>query len=244
MRKSFETETPDGITWHCEQEGTGPHIVLVPDAFGDCHFFDKSMSLLAASGFTVTSYDSPGLSRSTRAPPESYTDLTPEKVAGFVLGLLDALGIDVATFWGGSAGGVVALALATAHPARVRNALLHEVPTFLPAPFAAALGRSDDAAWRALGDDCHDRLWRNSPRSARAYWRLPRPWSTAQLRQIRPPLAWSVGNATPMGLYFDNVVRAAEAEIPLTLLRDMHFPYVTAPAEFAEYVARVTRQYL
>ncbi|KAK6855026.1 hypothetical protein PG995_008558 [Apiospora arundinis] len=232
MRRSFETETPDGITWYCEQEGTGPHIVLLPDGFGDCDFFDKAMSLLAAQGFTVTSYDAPGLSRSVRAPSETYTDLTPEKMARFVLTLLDALSIDVATFWGSSAGGATALTLATLYPYRVRNALVHEVPMFLPAPYAKVLDRSDEeivavmaeamprmlvgneAAWQGLGEECHDRLWKNSPRTVRGYRDFPRPWTTAQLRQISRPLAWSVGNATPMGLFFDNVVTAAEAGIP------------------------------
>ena len=46
--------TKDGIKWYYEQEGSGPDIVLIPDGFGECQMFDKPMSIIAGSGFTVT----------------------------------------------------------------------------------------------------------------------------------------------------------------------------------------------
>src|SRR5690348_8946619 len=112
MRTRSTITTKDGITWYYEQEGTGPHVVLIPDGLGECQMFDKPMSLIADHGFTVTTFDMPGMSRSCNAPPETYQDVTAQMLADYVIGLLDELRIDVATFWGSSSGGSTVLALA------------------------------------------------------------------------------------------------------------------------------------
>ena len=75
MRTTSTTTTKDGITWYYEQEGSGPHLVLIPDGFGECQMFDKPMSVIAKSGFTVTTFDMPGMSRFSKAPPETYQEV-------------------------------------------------------------------------------------------------------------------------------------------------------------------------
>lgn len=104
--------------------------MLVPDGLGECQLFDKPMSLIASSGFTVTTFDMPGMSRSSDAPPETYQKVTAQKLASYVISICDELHIDIATFWGCSSGGSTVLALASGYPDRVRNTLPHEVPTY------------------------------------------------------------------------------------------------------------------
>ena len=107
-------QTHDGIFWHCERRGTGPDLVLIPSGEGDCENFATVTSLLAPSS-TVTTFDMPGMSRST-TPDSAMTDLTPSKLAAQILGLMDKLNIDKATFWGCSSGALAGLALAAKLP--------------------------------------------------------------------------------------------------------------------------------
>lgn len=128
MRTTGTIETPsNGITWYYEQEGTGPPIVLIPDGLGDCKMFDKPMSLLAAKGFAVTTFDMPGMSRSSNAPPETYQEVTAQKLASYVISICKELKIDKPSFWGCSSGGSTVLALVADHPDRMMNAMAHEV---------------------------------------------------------------------------------------------------------------------
>lgn len=282
MRTQSTITTPDGITWYYEQEGTGPHIVLIPDGIGDCALFSKPASLIAAAGFTVTTFDMPGMSRSAQGlntPAESYQDITAPKLARYVISLLDALHIDddAATFWGSSSGGATVLALAAGYPDRVRNGIVHEVPTTQHDLFEELLQNDDEsiaktlaaqmpalfvgdaAAWDALGDDVHARLWRNYSRWDRGYPRtLPQSVPTVPVGggggdqeeeeenedRVRRPLDWTVGAGTPMGMFFDNVVTAAKAGVSIGLLPGMHLPYVSHPEAFARHVVDTTRKYL
>jgi hypothetical protein len=47
-----------------------------------------------------------------------------------------------------------------------------------------------------------------------------------------------------MGAFFNNVVTATKAGLPINLLPVGHFPYVTDPEEMAEYMVEVTRKYI
>ena len=263
MRSRSTLRTKDGITWYYEQEGSGPHVVLIPDGLGECQMFDKPMSLIADSNFTVTTFDMPGMSRSSNAPPETYQDITAQKLAGYVIGLLDELHIDVATFWGCSSGGATVLALATGYPERVRNGLPHEVPTY-DMEELSSLSTADDetiskamaelvfegsvgneAAWRALGAEVHARLWKNYPRWARGYPRtIPRSSPVGMNDLVKRPLDWTVGASTPTARFFDNIVTATKAGVSVKVIPGMHFPYVSDPEAFAKHVVDTTRMYL
>jgi hypothetical protein len=64
MLKTFIVKTQDGIEWYCEQQGSGPNLILIPSGEGDCFSFSKTASLLSTT-FTVTTFDTPGFSRTT-----------------------------------------------------------------------------------------------------------------------------------------------------------------------------------
>ncbi|KAI0476497.1 alpha/beta-hydrolase [Xylariaceae sp. FL0804] len=276
--RSTVTTGQNGITWYYEQEGTGPHhVVLIPDGLGDCHMFDRALGLIAAApggpGFTVTTFDAPGMSRSASGapPPESYAEVTASKAAGYVVSLLDALHIPVASFWGCSAGGATVLGLLAEYPERVRNGLLHEVPMHVPPAWEAwystadaelvpAVGAvmaglcGDAGAWGALGEAAHARLRGNYPTFVRGH--LPSmPLSVQKMLDggdggdvlaVRP-LAWTVGAATPAAHCLPNVVVAARAGagvVDVGVLPGMHFPYVSDPEPFAAHVVSVCREHV
>lgn len=263
MRTRSTITTKDGIHWYYEQEGSGPNVILIPDGLGECQMFDKPMTLIADKGFTVTTFDMPGMSRSSDAPPETYQDVTAQKLASYVIGLLDELHIDVATFWGCSSGGSTVLALATGYPDRMRNGLPHEVPTYdmkdlsslvevddetiskTMAENVPARSVGNEAAWHALGEEAHARLWKNYARWARGYPRtIPQsaPLGTDDL--LKRPLDWTVGASTPTALFLDNIITATKTGINFGVLPGMHFPYVSHPEVFAQHVVDTTRKYL
>lgn len=265
MRTTGTLTTREGITWYYEQEGTGPDIVLIPDGLGDCAVFTKPMTLIAAAGFRVTTFDMPGMSRSSAAPPETYSAVTAQKLATYVLSIVDALGIASApaTFWGCSSAGATVLALVADHPGRVRNALAHEVPTYPIAALNALSELPDDAisanlaaslppqscgdlkAWEELGAEAHARLWKNYPRWAHGYPRtLPQSSPTGVADVTKRPLFWTVGASTKNAMFFDNVVSAVKAGVEVACLPGMHFPYVSDPEAFAKHVVDETRKHL
>ena len=249
--------TKDGVEWHCERQGQGPHLVLVPSGEGDCASFAKVAALLAHS-FTVTTFDMPGMSRST-APEAAMADLTATKLASQVVGLLDELDIDIATFYGCSSGGLVVLTLASAHPERVRSAIVHEVPL---TKRLGALKKLDDEAivnacrhifatemvgdkdaWAALGPDYHARLYRNYVTWVRTYVdRVERSFTKEELTVS--PVDWTIGALAPAGSFFGNVVAACHAGIPIGLLDSRHFPQVTIPDILAEHILTAATKHL
>lgn len=257
------TTRSNGITWYYEQEGTGPHIVLIPDGLGDCELFSKPMSLIAAQGFTVTSFDMPGLSRSWNAPPETYEDVTPQKLASYVISICDELKIEKATFWGCSSGGSTVLALVAEYADRIRNAMAHEVPTYDRPELTALIKMPDDEiekllsqimpryagngeAWDALGKECHERINKNYARWARGYVvTLGSSFPVKDKEILRgKPLDWSVGASTPTAGFFDNIVTATKLDINVGVIPGLHFPYVSDVDTFVAYVVEKTRSYL
>lgn len=266
MRTRSTLKDKNGINWYYEQEGSGPHVVLIPDGWGECQMMDKPMSLIAAQGFTVTTFDMPGFSRSSDAPPETYQDVTAQKLASYVISILDELHIDYATFWGCSSGGATVLALAADYPERMRNGLPHEVPTAAnPKENLNALAKMEDeaivkimegemlkhifgadlAAWHALGEEAHVRLRKAYPRWARGYpLTLPPSAPTGEEDLKKRPLDWTVGADTATQSFIDNIITAAKAGIPIGTIPGMHFPYVSHPEALAKHIVDTTRKYL
>ncbi|KAH0843771.1 hypothetical protein AYO21_11507 [Fonsecaea monophora] len=264
QRTRSTVRTNDGITWYYEQEGSGPDIVLIPDGVGDCGLFDQPMSTIASSGFRVTTFDMPGMSRSAAtAPPETYQDVTGQKLAGYIVTLMDELGIKSAAVWGCSSGATTVLALCSGFPDRVRNGMPHEVPTVNPdnlknihevtdtdaltAELAATIRTmsANEAAWDALGAEVHERLRGNYARWAYGYPRtIPGSAATKTEDLHKVPIDWTVGGAGPMQAFFENVVIATREKIPITTLPGFHFPYVSHPEAFARYVVETSRKYV
>ena len=263
MRTTSNITTKDGINWYYEQEGSGPYVVLIPDGLGECQMFDKPMSLISNHGFTVTTFDMPGMSRSSNAPPETYQDVTAQKLASYVIGILDELGIEEATFWGCSSGAATVFALASGYPERVRNGMPHECPTYsmgellaldklddetISKTLAARMPEAfvgNDEAWDALGEQAHARLWKNYPRWARGYpHTLPLSSPVAIEDLTKRPLDWTVGASTPTAVFLDNIITGTKAGVNVGVIPGRHFPYVSDPEAFAEHVVNTTRKYL
>lgn len=59
MAKASTILAKDGIEWYYEQQGSGPHLVIIPSGEGDCSSYDKVAAILAKR-FTVTTFDMPG----------------------------------------------------------------------------------------------------------------------------------------------------------------------------------------
>ena len=252
-------QSKDGIKWHCERQGSGPDIVLIPSGEGDCETMSEVATRLAGL-FTVTTFDMPGMSR-TIAPDLAMNDLTASKLANQILGLLDELKIEKATFWGCSSGGLVALALAADHPSRVRNVVVHEVPMTAPEPILA-LKQMDDAEivatsqrsyatamcedeekWSALNPEYHKRLEKNFVTWVHTYVdQVERSFSKEEL--TRRPVTWTIGALTPAGLFYQNVIDGFGAGIPVGLLPSRHFPQVTIPDVLAEHIKSSIQNHL
>ena len=257
MATSLTVRTKDGIEWYCEHQGHGPDLILVPSGEGDCASFTQVATLLANS-FKVTTFDMPGMSRST-APDAALHELSAYVLATQIVSLMDELSIDVATFYGCSSGGLVVLALAANYSGRVRSAIVHEVPlgkklsaftTMDDATIVDVCRRifatemvEDNEAWTALGPAYHARLDRNYVTWVRNYVdKVERTFSKAELN-VRP-VDWTVGALTPMGAFFENVTTASQAGIPIGLLPSRHFPQVTIPAVLAEHIRMAATKHL
>lgn len=245
----LEVRSKDGIGWYCERQGGGSDMVLIPPGEGDCENFAKVAAGLASS-FTVTTFEMPGMSR-TKAPESSMRDITASNLSTQILGLLDELSIESATFWGCSSGGLTALALAADHPSRVRSVIVHEVPLasanfpFKTMDHKAAVAAcrtlfatsmcEDDGKWNALGPICHERLEKNYLTWVRTYVnQVERSFSKEEL--TRRPVCWTIGSLTPAGIFFQNVVDGFNAGIPVGLLPSKHFPQVTIPDVLVDHI--------
>ena len=252
-------ETQDGISWYCERRGTGPDLVLIPSGEGDCENFATVASILAPS-FTVTTFDMPGMSRST-APDSAMTAITGSKLATQIIGLMDKLAITKATFWGCSSGALAALALAANFPTRVQSTIVHEVPlakhesvatvttlddasivnTF--SHYFATSMCEDEAKWLALGPAYHTRLERNYVTWVRTYVnQVERAFSKEEL--TKRPVTWTIGALTPTGLFYQNAVDGFKAGIEVGLLPCKHFPQVTIPEGLAGHIKAAAEKHL
>ncbi|RDL38695.1 Uncharacterized protein BP5553_03035 [Venustampulla echinocandica] len=257
MSHSSQIQTDDGISWHVERSGSGPHILLIPSGEGDCHSFTTIATLLSPT-FTVTTFDMPGFSRSI-APPSALKNLTPSVIADQIISLMDKLSIPSATIFGSSSGGLFALDLLLRHEERVEGIIIHEVPMecipellswqHLPEsenPKIAARCKDmfvnfmneDKAAWENLGPEFHSRLEKNFITWVRNYVVVVEAivWDKEGLKKRKDKIRWSLGAQMPMGVFFGNVVLATELGIEMKLLNSKHFPYVSIPGEMAEYI--------
>jgi pimeloyl-ACP methyl ester carboxylesterase len=111
---------------HYREFGEGPALLLLHGGPMFGVQFAKVMPLLAAAGYRVIAADLPAFGLSD-LPDHAATGA---EYADAMAGLLDHLGIRQASVAGMLTGGVVALALATRHPARVRCVALMSTPVY------------------------------------------------------------------------------------------------------------------
>jgi len=109
----------NGIHIHVITVGEGPAVVLL-HGFPDTHMvWRKQVGVLAAAGFRVIAPDLRGYGR-TDAPSEVRA-YSLEQLRGDVIGLLDALHIEVASLVGHDWGGIIGWQLAALAPRRFRR---------------------------------------------------------------------------------------------------------------------------
>jgi pimeloyl-ACP methyl ester carboxylesterase len=258
-----------GIDWYCEARGRGPQIVLIPSGEGDCGSFTRVADDLAEN-FSVLTFDMPGFSRS--GPPPDWRDVGANAVAGHIAALTASLGIERATFYGCSSGGVFALALAAEHPNIVESAIVHEVAVPLKdappgSPFAQLFSPDDNTvvetckllfrnvmnedqkAWDDLGADYHRRQEKNYLTWARRY--VGPAQASGFFREFtaqdltRRPITWTVGSLSGSTPLLDGNRRVADVGgIRVELLPCRHFPQVSIPDQLARHIRASAKQYL
>ncbi len=151
MTASVQTVTaPDGGSLRVELDGEGPPLVLTHGSFTDRSAFRRVRPLVGEGRRLVL----PVLRghEDTATPLPSGFGITTTEVTD-LLAVLDAVGIERASFLAHSTSGAVALALAMAHPDRVDRLVLIEpsVFGFLDAATMAQVS-SDAAPTIAAGD--------------------------------------------------------------------------------------------
>lgn len=113
---------------HVREAGSGPPVVLLHGGWGyEAYPFDGAIEALSP-GHRVLAPDRVGYGRSgpLAALPRGFHRLMAEET----LGVLDALGIERAAFWGHSDGAVIAAHLAFLAPERVSAIVLEAVHFF------------------------------------------------------------------------------------------------------------------
>jgi pimeloyl-ACP methyl ester carboxylesterase len=133
------TVASDGVTLSGEQAGEGPPVVLLHGLTATRRYVVMGSRLLERAGCRTVAYDARGHGRSSPAlEPRAYGY---EQLAGDLLAVLDALGLERALLAGASMGAHTALRLALRHPERVA-ALALITPAYDPAePTPAAQER-------------------------------------------------------------------------------------------------------
>jgi pimeloyl-ACP methyl ester carboxylesterase len=156
----------NGVRHHVQRLGRGDHTVvfvhgLVMDNLSSFYF---TLANPVAAGAEVILYDLRGHGMSER-PASGYavTDLVAD-----LAGVIDALQIDrPIDLVGNSFGGLIALAFAAAHPARVaRLALIdaHDGTDGWAAQMTATLGLQGEARYTKIGESFQSWLGRHSER--------------------------------------------------------------------------------
>jgi pimeloyl-ACP methyl ester carboxylesterase len=115
----------NGARIYHEVRGSGPSVIFIAGATGDCGHFQRVAQLLSDE-FTVVTYDRRANSRSTH--PDGWESTSTEEQSDDAAGLIEALGIAPVAIFGTSAGAIIGLDLLIRHPELVRGAILHEPP--------------------------------------------------------------------------------------------------------------------
>lgn len=117
-----------GVTLHAVEAGPadGPAVVLLHGFPEFWYGWRRQIGALAAAGFRVVVPDGRGYNASDK--PEGTEAYRLPRLAGDVVGLADALGIDRFRLAGHDWGGVVAWATAALHPGRVERLAVLNAP--------------------------------------------------------------------------------------------------------------------
>ncbi len=123
----------NGISIHYKEHGAGEPTFLLLHGFGASWFtWREVMAPLAVHG-RIIAYDRPAFGLTERQLPGEWSGInpySPEAQVQLAVGLLDALGVEQAVFFGSSAGGTVAVNTALTFPDRVRALVLVDAAVY------------------------------------------------------------------------------------------------------------------
>jgi 2-hydroxy-6-oxonona-2,4-dienedioate hydrolase len=178
----------EGLPIRYLSAGEGPPLVLLHGA-GDNSLDWRWVLPALARTHRVYAPDLPGSDDSAKP----VADYSPAFFERFVAAFVDALGIERATFVGNSLGGIIALRLALADPARVGALVLVDSaglgrainPAFTSVN-VPGLGEAAMPLWRTtLG--AYQRAWGRTTLLFARPWDVPREWLAEQCRLARSP---------------------------------------------------------
>ena len=132
----------DGLNTHYVEEGQGPAVLLFHGAsLGSCtDAYTPVIGPLAREGFRAIAFDQPGFGLS-----DVPSDHTVAYRRGFILKLMDALGLPQAHLLGHSQAGGMVVSTAFAHPERVASVIVLGSGNLLP-PLPEGGGRAGGEA--------------------------------------------------------------------------------------------------
>jgi pimeloyl-ACP methyl ester carboxylesterase len=181
--------TVNGVEFYYETHGTGPAILGIHGTPSSAVLWEDAAPRLGQLGRCIT-YDRRGFHRSTAPEPFVTSDLDDQ--VEDAAGLLRALGVAPAVVVGRSTGGLVALALAMAHPDAVTALVLLEpaVPWLHPEARAWADRLRqvvldcppERVAETVIRDALGDELWESLPADLQALFAATSPAVLAETR--------------------------------------------------------------
>jgi pimeloyl-ACP methyl ester carboxylesterase len=143
----------NGTKLYCEVRGSGPGVIFISPATGDCGLYARVATTLSDK-FTCVSFDRRGNSRSPK--PDGWRSTTLAEQAADVAGVIQATIGGPAFVFGSSGGATVAIEVLIRHPEWVSGMIIHEpaLPRVLtPEQWVAAPQRDEriDRAMRESG---------------------------------------------------------------------------------------------
>jgi len=137
-----------GIDQYYEIAGDGPPMVLVAGMGGTANYWREQMAAFTAKR-RVLVYDQRGTGRTTHAPVSSI-----EQLAGDLVALLDALGLERVDLVTHSAGGNIGQVMAIDHPGRIGKLVLYSSTTHGD-PYRTLVWRVRRAILEKLGPELY-----------------------------------------------------------------------------------------
>ncbi|MDK1010889.1 MAG: alpha/beta hydrolase [Actinomycetota bacterium] len=121
--RSIET---NGVTLAVDDQGTGDAVVLLHGFPELAYSWRHQIPALVDAGYRAVSFDQRGYGASSK--PQNVTDYSLDHLVGDVIGVLDRLGIEMATVVGHDWGSIVAWTTALVHPDRISRVVSLNVP--------------------------------------------------------------------------------------------------------------------
>lgn len=139
----------NGTKLYCEVRGSGPAVIFISPATGDCGVFVQVATALADE-FTCVTFDRRGNSRSPK--PAGWNRTTLAEQAADVVGVLQATIGKPAVIFGSSGGATVALEVLVRHPEWVTAMIVHEpaLPGVLTPEALRGAPQQDERIQRAM----------------------------------------------------------------------------------------------